>query len=73
MWITNREYDDNPEDLRNLCRFVTDLGLEEQSTFDWSLGRVVDWKVGLIRMCGRFRSSCLENLHSAQQLFRSSP
>ena len=52
MWITNREYDDNPEDLRNLCRFVTDLGLEEQSTFDWSLGRVVDWKVGLIRMCG---------------------
>jgi hypothetical protein len=47
MWITNRQYFDNSDDFKKLCKLIIHLNSRTDLVYDWSLGRIISWKYGL--------------------------
>lgn len=47
MWITEKGYTENSNDFINMCRLISYLNKISNTVYDWSLGRIVDWKYGL--------------------------
>lgn len=47
MKILHRAYDDECNDFKKLCQFIIADNRAKTDYFNWSLGRIVDWKYGL--------------------------
>ena len=47
MWITEKRYTENSNDFINMCRLISNLNKISNTVYEWSLGRIVDWKYGL--------------------------
>lgn len=47
MQIRNRTYNHKSDDFKRLCQFIIEDNRIKKEYFNWSLGRIVDWKYGL--------------------------
>lgn len=45
MWLHSKQFNDETDDFKNIIKLICSLNSDE--VYDWSLGRIIDWKYGL--------------------------
>jgi ribosomal protein S18 acetylase RimI-like enzyme len=47
MWYYDRAFESAGDDLMHMCGLLIELDRAAGSSYDWTIGRIIDWKYGL--------------------------